>query len=381
MSDLSTLVREVMDQAGVPSYSFDDLARRRDHKRSNQRILAAAVAIAVAVVSFATLVRALRTVEAPADHGVPTPSSPPSPPPPSTPLGIFANVRGWIAWGDNEGIWALNPAGPTDEQAQVQLSDRGGDPLAWSSDGTKLLVWRHWPSTSSRGSSVLLILNADGTETVLTKSREGSFQEALQDYVQGASLSPDGSQVVFAKIFENPSTIDLVDASGGTPRVLLTGQARAFPGETGRYPSMLYAPAFSPDGSRVAYFDGMGDWGHGIRVMNADGSGVHEVVPSNGAISCNHIHHLVWSPDGSRLAFDCEEGGIWLVNPDGSGLAEVIPDGINPYWSPDGSQIAYEAVTGPWQTGPLRIANPDGTHVREFDIGGSGPWNPLEPAG
>jgi hypothetical protein len=38
MAELRTLVREEMEKAGSPSYSFDDLGRRRDCKRRSQRI-------------------------------------------------------------------------------------------------------------------------------------------------------------------------------------------------------------------------------------------------------------------------------------------------------------------------------------------------------
>ena len=49
MDDLRTLVRDEMARAGSPSYSFDDLGRRRDRKRRNQRITAGVVGIAVFV--------------------------------------------------------------------------------------------------------------------------------------------------------------------------------------------------------------------------------------------------------------------------------------------------------------------------------------------
>jgi hypothetical protein len=47
MDDLQTLVRDEMARAGSPSYSFNDLERRRDRKRRNQRIAAGVVGIAV----------------------------------------------------------------------------------------------------------------------------------------------------------------------------------------------------------------------------------------------------------------------------------------------------------------------------------------------
>ncbi len=100
---------------------------------------------------------------------------------------------------------------------------------------------------------------------------------------------------------------------------------------------------------------------------------------------CNsgHIHRLVGSPDGSRLAFDCQEKsratshGIWVVNADGSGLTDVIPHGANPYWSPNGTRISYQRGNFGARRGTLEIARWDGTHVQTFGYGGSGPWNPL----
>jgi WD40-like Beta Propeller Repeat len=91
-----------------------------------------------------------------------------------------------------------------------------------------------------------------------------------------------------------------------------------------------------------------------------------------------HVDDLVWSPDGSRLAFSAQEGGIWVVGVDGSGLTKVIPHGVNPAWSPDGSRISYERTApGSFVRGALEIAGVDGRHVQEFGYGGSGPWNPL----
>lgn len=50
MSDLKTLVEREMERAGSPGYSLGDLTDRRSHKSRNQRITAAAVAIAVIAV-------------------------------------------------------------------------------------------------------------------------------------------------------------------------------------------------------------------------------------------------------------------------------------------------------------------------------------------
>jgi hypothetical protein len=52
MDDLRALVRDEMARAGSPSYSFNDLGRRRDRRRRNQRIAAGVVGIAVFVVAI-----------------------------------------------------------------------------------------------------------------------------------------------------------------------------------------------------------------------------------------------------------------------------------------------------------------------------------------
>jgi WD40-like Beta Propeller Repeat len=332
---------------------------------------------------------------------------------------VFAQVRGWIVYtdefagggtascadgprcADEYGIWAVDPTRPAG-----QASDRvhfGRDteaiPLDWSDDGTKLLIAE--PNAYSHGQVLstaeekkgwrLVILNADGTETtVLNRPRIWFFGQA--------SLSPDGSQVTFASsgwISSSkglrPAGIYVIDTDGRRPRLLKRAGRRQWysrrerSGAVGWLRTSLEDPVFSPDGTKIAYIDGMHDWGNGLRVMDADGSHVRVLLDSDGELSdgisipgCSGA--LAWSPDGSRLAF-CGPGGIWVIGADGSGLRKVIPNGENPSWSPDGSRIAYQ-VRGRVSLGPLRIADADdGGNVQKFTWGNSGPWNPLQPAG
>lgn len=62
-------------------------------------------------------------------------------------------------------------------------------------------------------------------------------------------------------------------------------------------------PALSPDGRQVAFTR----WGldEGVYVINIDGSGERQVLPAKQAKS------PAWSPDGSRIAFNMQRGG-WL---------------------------------------------------------------------
>jgi len=98
-------------------------------------------------------------------------------------------------------------------------------------------------------------------------------------------------------------------------------------------------PAWSPDGSRIAFARG-GDGG-GIYVMSADGANPVRRATSGGSPT--------WSPDGQMVAFSCRVNlgdGICTVGADEDGAAMdtlLAQQGqlTNPAWSPDGTRIAF----------------------------------------
>jgi WD40-like Beta Propeller Repeat len=348
---------------------MDSLIRLRARKQRNRRITTAALAIIVALVSLGALIRTFRTVERPASE-----------PTPPTPEGIFADVGGWIAYGNDRvkqgplGIWVIDPTRPNDPEARIQLSDRPGTPLAWSSDGSKLLILRTrdrpggapgCPRCAGPSWVTLFVLNADGTETrVVTNNPKvgGGPWLDRRSWIAGGSFSPDGSQVVFAASVERVDGIYTVDADGGTPRLVLAARSR----------TSVFNPAFSPDGTQIAYLE-LSD-PVSLQVVSADGTGVRVLADECGLYPS--LGGPAWSPDGTHIAFNCNRTNMWVVGADGSGLTRM-PHGRNPYWSPDGSRIAFEL---PHQ-GNLAIANADGTHVQEFGYPAHvGPWNPLPSA-
>src|SRR5882762_2201700 len=100
-------------------------------------------------------------------------------------------------------------------------------------------------------------------------------------------------------------------------------------------------PAFSPDGSRIAYVS-QRDGNAEIYVMNADGTGAARVTNDpqpDGRPS--------FTPDGQAVVFHSARTAgrqqIWVVNVDGSGLMQLTRDSVNamPTVSPDGQTIAY----------------------------------------
>jgi Tol biopolymer transport system component len=181
-------------------------------------------------------------------------------------------------------------------------------------------------------------------------------------YFGGAAISPDGSSVVFA--LQAVPTEDLglyvVEAEGGRPVHLPLPAAEV----------IVMTPTFSPDGTQIAYLSA----GEHVWVMNADGTDAREILVGEQGVS-----DLQWSPAGDRIAMaNTLTVAIYTFAPDGSDFTEVISDGFNPYWSPDGSQIAYMRPYGEPLVGSpgLAIADTDGSSVRTFGFGSSGPWHP-----
>jgi hypothetical protein len=277
----------------------------------------------------------------------------PSPSEPhQTPLsGPFDRARGWIAYNDGGGIWAVDPGKaypgtfspnrfPDDT---VRLAGpAAGDPIAWSADGSRLLV-----SRGSRGND-LIVLDADGTETPVTDSAQSGK----------ASISPDGTRVAYVA---QDGGLELATVGGAPPEVLPSTK-------DGNLDS---SPAFSPDGRRIAFIYGGGDHSNALWVIDADGTNRRKLAGGDWA----HVHYLVWSPDGERLAFSCgcspAGRGVYTIRADGSRLTLVSADESMPMpqWSPDGSQIALVhelAIPLGRTTGTLVVVGAEGGEEHEI---------------
>ena len=174
-------------------------------------------------------------------------------------------------------------------------------------------------------------------------------------------VSPDGSRVVFAA--DRSDGLYIVDAQGGQLVRIATGEE----------------PTFSPDGTQIAYL-GLPRSGCCVQsgrehvwVMNADGTDAHEILAAEPALD-KGVESIAWSPAGDRIMMEGPRPAIYTFAPDGSNFTMVIPEGAHAHWSPDGSQIAYDLLyPGPYG---LRIADADGSNVRTFGFGSSGPWDP-----
>ncbi|MDP1715308.1 MAG: hypothetical protein Q8L41_11255 [Anaerolineales bacterium] len=92
------------------------------------------------------------------------------------------------------------------------------------------------------------------------------------------------------------------------------------------------APAWSPDGTKIAFVSSLGPNLSEIYIMNADGSNpiqiTHNGIPD---------FEPAWSPDGTLIAISSsrDDGyGIYLIYVDGSNEIKLPVYGGGPAWSP-----------------------------------------------
>jgi len=227
-------------------------------------------------------------------------------------------------------------------------------------------------SWSSTGDGVIV----DGVDQVLSTTRVyevhmagGPPRVLMTPDGADPAFSPDGSQVAYVGDSATPDTagIFIAAADGTHPHQLvslpdpLTEEARD--------------PHFSPDGSRLVFDRVSRD---GLRtvdvwMVNTDGTDLHQLTA---ALSSQHAR---WSPDGSHLLFEGTTSGtgpfgmdkeweVWAIDADGTGLTRIISQGTSmpaqyAAWSPDGSRIVFTYIDPGTGVRSLRVTNTDGSGV------------------
>lgn len=202
----------------------------------------------------------------------------------------------------------------------------------------------------------------------------------LGTHTSPAVPGPVTSQIVFTTQGQDDMMprIAVMEPDGAYLRVLAPGSE----------------PAWSPDGSRIAFTRPSDDGSTGIYVMNADGSGVVRLTTNEQGMD----EAPSWSPDGLRIVFSRSEfvstepdpiasrsnRDLYTIALDGSEPTKLLggrTDDFSPAWSPDGATIAFVRMLDPSAPEPaisqiwsIAAEGTGASQVTSFD---GGAWRPA----
>lgn len=189
-------------------------------------------------------------------------------------------------------------------------------------------------------------------KSVPSEIKELAYEVSDVRYIETSGGVPG---LTFAHGLEVGSDIFVIDAQNPKPRKLISGGA---------------APAWSPDGSELAYCTWKGAGLGQLEVANADGTGRRQITNMKGG-AC----YPDWSPDGTKIVFTALSIGaseknltdatinhlaIFAVDKNGGDAVPIAP-GFAARWSPGGTMLVI--LRGADKKGPAHsvwLATADG---------------------
>jgi TolB protein len=205
-------------------------------------------------------------------------------------------------------------------------------------------VGRCGPQPSTQGRISFVRSNQGSTPNLFVVNPDGSNQQQLTHdiYIDQTAWSPDGKYIAAQGRLNDVAAILRIEVGPDNRAVEILKLTAEDTAE-----SVL--PAWSPNGTEIAFQSkrGGGDWQ--IHVMKPDGSDKRMVTDGKGLAK-----HPAWSPDGKSIAYVLSDGTssaseIYVVPVAGGAATKVTGNGsvkLNPAWTNDGKSIVFLQGTG-----------------------------------
>ena len=232
---------------------------------------------------------------------------------------------------------------PSNYSWYVSAAEEERYDITWTGDATTI-VFSNRGGSGSRHLTNIYVVDANGTQ--LTRwIPEGAPQDAKGELAYDSTpyVNPVTSKIVYATLRHGVYgfgarayrglQIATAELDGSDYRRLTESDSRDL------------NPAWSPDGTRIAFVSNRGDRYFRVYIMDADGSNVVEAA----SVGTIWPERPLWSPDGVHLAFR-RDGQLYTVptytvtNGPGARVRRPVFYGLtrtDPAWSPDGEWLAF----------------------------------------
>jgi len=215
-----------------------------------------------------------------------------------------------------------------------------------------------FPAWSPKGSDFAFVTDRSGHRELWLKSVAEGWERPLvtqRDFPDDETywlvtpaFSPDGTRIAYSRISnKHLGELWISPVSGGSP--LRVDNSTAYE----------IAPAWSPDGKWLVYFSS----DSGLVKIAVGGS--EPAVPLGFAHGCENPPQ--WSPDGQWIACSIDNS-VGLVSPDGKTRRTIGQRSANIAWSRDGKQIYAlgKVEGGKWRLGAIDVATGTEKAIYEY---------------
>lgn len=179
-----------------------------------------------------------------------------------------------------------------------------------------------------------------GVPTLLFESPEGATEY---------SVAPGGDLVAFQAEDGDGNPQIFVMNADGTGLHQLTHELAA------------QSPAWSPDGTRIAYRGLAPDSTHEIYVLDVASGESNRITQEQQDVESGYTDQPSWLPDGRTIVFQVGEPAVLRSVDIATGATStIVEDAGIPDVSPDGSRVAFNT----WSVAKVTLANIDGSDRR-----------------